>query len=136
VWISPDPVADMADTLKQFRDDAESFTILECRCTRGFADSALVKAAWPFAKINDAYRAYEKFTLDATQQLQKTRLHPRELFGLIRTDRAMWRAAFQLDPLLPLPLWPAEYQGRRAWEARKSLLRLAASQLGAKTQGS
>jgi hypothetical protein len=50
----------------------------------------------------------------------------------MRAERACWSAAFDLDPLLPLALWPADYEGRRAWEARKELLRLAAGHARAK----
>jgi phenylacetic acid degradation operon negative regulatory protein len=127
VWITPDSVDDLSETLKSFRDDAEAFTILECHCAPGFANSALVKGAWPFSLINESYRAYKQFSSEATKTLRKGKLHPRDLFILLRSERAHWAKAFVLDPLLPLPLWPADYEGRRAWEMRKELLRIAAT---------
>ena len=38
-----------------------------------------------------------------------------------RREREAWKAAVHKDPLLPRVLLPAEYLGRRSWEARKQL---------------
>jgi phenylacetic acid degradation operon negative regulatory protein len=126
VWISPDPAAGLAETLKPFAEDAEAFTVLECRCAPGFTNSSLVKAAWQFAKINEGYRAYQRFAVEAKRRLNKGKLHPRELFALLHTEQSHWATAMRRDPLLPLPLWPGDYEGRRAWQARKELIHLAA----------
>jgi len=127
VWISPDPVSEMAGALKEFREDAESFTVLECRCAAGFSNAALVLAAWPFEKIGDSYRAYEQFAQATTRQVSGKQIHPRELFALLRAERQRWKLAVERDPLLPRALWPADYIGHRALETRRTLLRLVAS---------
>lgn len=126
VWISPDPATGLAETLKPFVGDAEAFTVLECRCAPGFNNSSLVKAAWQFTKINEGYRGYQRFAIETARRLRKDRLHPRELFAMLHAEQKQWAIAVRRDPLLPLPLWPEDYEGRRAWEVRKELLHLAA----------
>lgn len=128
VWISPDPVEDIAESLRKFREDAESFTILESRCAPGFSNTTLVTAAWPFEKMQAQYKSYEAFATAAIKRLRREKFHPRELFALLRAERRQWSGAFDLDPLLPLALWPSHYEGRRAWQKRGELLRLTANQ--------
>lgn len=123
VWITPDPVTDLAKNLQSHRDDAESFTLLESRCAPGFENASLVKGAWPFSKLQEQYRAYEHFASTTQKRLRKERLDPPQLFALLRAERSHWRAAFDLDPLLPKSLWPSEYGAPRAWESRMSLLK-------------
>ncbi len=122
VWISPDPVAEVAAAVKSFRDNAELFTILECRCAPGFADGSLVRGAWRFGEINRRYQAYEKSAAETVRRLKSERLHPRDLFGLLRQERQLWAEAFGLDPLLPMALWPADYEGRRALERAEGVV--------------
>ena len=90
VWISPDPVKEIAGAMKGFTGDAEAFMILESRCAPGFSDSTLVKGAWPFAKINEEYSAYERFAVSAIRRLHREKLHPRDLFILLREERQEW----------------------------------------------
>jgi phenylacetic acid degradation operon negative regulatory protein len=125
VWISPHPVGELAEALKNFREDVEYLTVLESRCAKGFSDAAMVMGAWPFANIADGYRSYQQFAQEARWRLERSRLHPRELFLLLRNERARWLSVFEPDPLLPRALWPEGYEGPRAWKARQDLLRLA-----------
>ena len=129
VWISPDPVKEIARAVKTFRDDAESFTILECRCAPGFSNGSLVRAAWPFAQINKSYQAYQQFIATTLKRLQTGKLHPRDLFTILRTENKHWTEAFDRDPLLPSKLWPHDYAGHQAWEARQHFFGLAAYQV-------
>jgi DNA-binding transcriptional regulator PaaX len=126
VWISPDPVQEVVDALKGVREDAEAFTILECRCASGYSNAALVTGAWPFARINDNYRAYEQFAETATAHLRRGSIDPAETFRLLRAERRRWFDAFTLDPLLPQSLCPADYAGRSAWAVRSRLLKTLA----------
>jgi phenylacetic acid degradation operon negative regulatory protein len=132
VWISAFPVPDMAKVVKGVREDAEMFTLLKCQCEEGFSDASLVQGAWPFKAIHEAYRAYRDFARDARKRLGKQRLHPRDLFALLRDEGERWAAAFEPDPLLPESLWPSDYNGRAAWKDRTDLLRAAASQVRGK----
>jgi len=128
VWIGVRPVSDLAQAVKRAREDAAMFTVLECRCAAGFSNEALVRGAWQFDAIREEYRKYQEFARSTAKRLRKERLHPAELFALLRNERERWLAAFDLDPLLPEELWPKGYIGREAWQARGELLREAAKQ--------
>lgn len=123
VWIKPDPVHEIAETLKEYQTEAGSVVVLESRCAPGFANSSLVSAAWPFEKINEAYRDYQKFLANLDRKIGRRLLPPSEIFPWLETERRHWTAAFELDPLLPLCLWPDGYEGQRAWRARREALR-------------
>jgi phenylacetic acid degradation operon negative regulatory protein len=122
VWIRADPVDELAATLKQHQEDAASFTVLESRCVRGFSNAGLVAGAWPFARINDAYRVYISFARRQLRSVRRRRQHPRDLFAVLRAERSVWREAFERDPLLPRCLWPSGYAGPAAWRLRRRLL--------------
>lgn len=127
VWITPDPVKHLTKSLKQFRDDVEAVMLMESRCASGYRDASLVKGAWRFEAIQEGYQSYLQFASEAKQRLSGPPLHPRDLFALLREERAWWMAAFALDPLLPRRLWPSDYMGPRAWKSRQELLRLTAA---------
>jgi phenylacetic acid degradation operon negative regulatory protein len=129
VWISPHAVPDLAQKLKRVREDAEMCSVLECRPAAGFSDKALVNGAWPFGEIGKRQRAYREFAENAIRTLRAGRVHPRDLFTLLHTERRQWSEALEFDPLLPIALWPGDYEGQRAWQLRKDLLRLAAAQV-------
>lgn len=124
VWINPHPVNDIAESLKPFHKDVESFTILESRCALGFSDRWLVRGAWSFDEIDRRYRAYLQAANLWKRRLEGAPLHPRELFPLLREERKLWVAAVCIDPLLPKELWPHGYVGYRAWQMRSSMLKL------------
>jgi len=129
VWISPHPVKDVARAMREFRDDAGSFTIMESHCAPGFSNAALVEGAWPLGKIHEKHDAYLRFATSACQQLKFGQQHPRDLFRLLQEERWHWSGAFKEDPLLPRVLWPRDYQGEKAWRLRQRLLRALASQI-------
>jgi phenylacetic acid degradation operon negative regulatory protein len=129
VWISPDPITEMAHALEGFRDDAEAFTLLECRCVKGFSDAALVGAAWLFEHIKDSYGDYLRFATRALKETGSAVLHPQRLFELLREERRLWLAAFNHDPLLPGALWPQGYNGPQAQQTRDRLLRTLTAQV-------
>ncbi len=129
VWISPDPVTVMARALEDFRDDAESFTLMECRCVKGFSDAALVEAAWRFERIKNHYGDYLRFAAEALKESTAAALHPQRLFELLREERRHWSAVFDEDPLSPRALWPHGYNGSDAWQMRSRLLRSLAAQV-------
>ncbi len=123
VWISPDPVSELVAAVRSFSNDAGAFLILESRCAEGFSDDGLVRGAWPFAAINQSYELYQRFAASFEKRLCHEKLHPRDLFALLREERRLWLEGFDADPLLPMQLWPSGYEGQRAWSARRTLLR-------------
>jgi len=121
VWIHPDPLAELADALKDFRDDVESCTLLEAHCCVGYSNAALVAGAWRFKEINERHEAYLSQAEGLLRRLPSHRdcdLVRRRL----REQRRGWANAMQFDPLLPQALLPRDYLGQRAWQTHRKLM--------------
>lgn len=119
VWISPDPLAEVAAALEDFRDDVEAFTIMDAQCCAGYSNEAIVQGAWDFREINRRYQAYLG---GDDRALPQGKTSPSELAGYLRSESSAWRHAVWLDPLLPRVLLPREYLGVRAWQAKRRVL--------------
>ena len=120
VWIHPDPVPEVVAALGSFRDDVESFTVMEATCVAGAPDSSVVNGAWDFDELNQRYHAY----LGAVKQPQGRTRGTRHAW--LQQERLAWWHAVSLDPLLPRPLWPKGYLGGKAWQTRRQFFALAA----------
>ncbi len=118
VWVNTDPIDELTEALKDFRDDVEALTVLEARCCAGYSNSALVTGAWPFREINHRYRAYLGLVAD---ELPSIKRNPTSaiLIDWLHRESVAWRHALALDPLLPRVLHPIDYLGERAWAARR-----------------
>jgi phenylacetic acid degradation operon negative regulatory protein len=119
VWIHTDPVKELTDALKEFRDDVESLTVLEARCCAGYSDAALVKGAWPFDKINTRYLAYLQLARSELGNILRAPTAASVLNWLHR-ERAAWKHALAADPLLPRRLHPDGYLGEQALGAKRA----------------
>jgi DNA-binding transcriptional regulator PaaX len=131
VWIRPDPVNELAGALAEWRDDVESFVLMEAACCPGYSDAALVAGAWDFDEINRRLRAYIQTATLTAQDLSRLRERPSALPGWMTQERLAWRHAMELDPLLPRALWPPGYEGGRAWNAKLKWSRQLLPLLGA-----
>jgi phenylacetic acid degradation operon negative regulatory protein len=118
VWIHPDPVTPMLAALREFRDDVESFIVMEAQCGPGYTNAAVVEGAWDFVEINKRYDSYLRRVALSARELARLRAAPASLAGWLRAERVAWDHAVALDPLLPRPLLPKDYRGLDAWEAR------------------
>jgi phenylacetic acid degradation operon negative regulatory protein len=121
VWIHPDPLQEVAATLEEFRDDVESFTIMESQCGAGYANDAVVRGAWDFSEINRRYTNYLQRYADRPPKLSAGTTG-RVAKQWLREEALVWHHAFDLDPLLPNAVLPAGYQGVHAWQARRHIL--------------
>lgn len=122
VWIHTDPVSDVTEALKDFREDVESFTIMESRCAFGFSNAAIVQGAWYFDEIEKRQHGYLSVIDRCLVTLRRDEVTPPEAFRLVREERDAWEHAMELDPLLPQTLLPRNYLGCQAWEKRKQFL--------------
>jgi phenylacetic acid degradation operon negative regulatory protein len=124
VWIHPDPLAELGETLGEYRNDAGTLTVMEAQCVAGYANTALVQEAWDFAEINRRYAAYlEGFGRARAFALGTARCTPPWARGWLRAERVAWDHARSLDPLLPRALLPDGYRGVEAWQARRRVIR-------------
>lgn len=114
VWITPDASVTVKGLLGEARVEPEAFLVVESRPAAGETDGEMVAAAWDFAEINRRYDLYERFV----KQLPRKAALP----GWARRENALWQAAANLDPMLPMVLLPTGYRGREALTARKRVL--------------
>ena len=130
VWITPDPLTELAAALAEYRDDVESLTVMEAHCHAGYSNAALVQGAWDFETIN---RRYDAHLSQANGELRRglpARVTVEDLRGRLRQERVLWRNALELDPLLPAKLLPSAYRGRQAWEAHAAVMKQLVGTLG------
>jgi len=119
LWISPDPVGEVSRVLEGFRDDVESFILMEATCCTGYTNAAVVNGAWDFAEINKRYDAAIAAVSLSAGELGRLKESPDRLGNWLRTERLGWEHALMMDPLLPRELWPKGYRGEQAWQARR-----------------
>jgi phenylacetic acid degradation operon negative regulatory protein len=123
VWISPDPLHEIAVKLKNTVSSCGVMTFFEGLTCCGERSSELVAAAWDFGKIAGNYQDY----LAHLKHLPRTGdagLRNRLLeWGC--QEKKLWSACLAEDPLLPRELWPAGYPGEKAWQKRIQSLRHA-----------
>lgn len=121
VWVTPDSLEETRRWLRKLPANVESLTLFEGQPCGGESDAAIVRGAWDFSVINDRYKQHQAILGDC-DELPSGRMPPGPRFwAWARREREAWKAALRSDPLLPRVLLPAEYLGRRSWEARKEL---------------
>lgn len=124
VWITPDSLHDAARILHGYRESVESLTLFDGRPCDGASDAELVEGAWNFTVINERYAEHRRTV--AQCPLASPPRSPSErarVCAWAQRERTAWKRAFVLDPLLPAPLLPAGYLGRKAWEERWAAFR-------------
>ncbi len=118
VWICPDAIDPRSVFVASKLPNVEALVLMEGRPHGGETDDAIVAGAWNFAAINRAYDCHRDFL--ARQPTAISRLNVR---AWARRERALWRRAISLDPLLPRPLCPRGYLGFDAWKRRVEVIR-------------
>ena len=129
VWASPDPVDDRLLPLKHLKLTPELFMVIEGRPVAPDTDADIVRGAWDFVAINRAYDKVIQLCDEGRDLARRTNVTPAQRLKWLAAQRQAWSDALWQDPLLPEPLWSANYAGPSAWKARKeafdSLLKLA-----------
>ncbi len=131
VWITPDAVSEQRALVADGPVDVESLLLLEARPCAGETDAQIVAGAWDFAKINKCYAKHQEILAHRPHGKVDTEAAARTFHRWLRDERADWMDALGHDPLLPAPLLPDGYAGRRAWQARSKVMREAGEQLRA-----
>lgn len=119
-WISPDPVDGLAVKLQPLAVNAANLVLLDATPSGGEHSADLVRAAWDFKRINEAWEKLE-FHLGAppgTSQLAAKD----KLVRWVTKERELLQGCFRFDPFLPKELLPADYQGMRVWKRRRQIL--------------
>ncbi|MBM3889344.1 MAG: hypothetical protein FJ388_09485 [Verrucomicrobia bacterium] len=122
LWIQPDPVTELTEALRDFRDDVETFILMEATCCAGYSNARVVEGAWDFAEINKRHEAVLATASVTAHSLDQMKKSPERLGAWLRAERMAWEHALAVDPLLPRVLWPKGYRGEQAWLARLDCL--------------
>lgn len=123
VWITPHPVAGLAEAASEAGIDPTLLVIFSGKVENGSHPAGIAANAWDFQALDRAYRLYLDFVKRALRTLRARDYQPSaaQITELLRKDRRSWWQAIRHDPLLPKELLPASYSGIRAWEARREL---------------
>lgn len=120
VWIAPSPFGIMLDELRGEVVDGNSLTLMEGTPAGGETPEDLVRGAWDFAAINQAWNALTAhLELAADPAIMREREH---LPQWMARERELVRSCLRIDPLLPAMLLPADYLGRTVWTRRKEVI--------------
>jgi phenylacetic acid degradation operon negative regulatory protein len=122
VWISPDPVDSLRENFRKSDPAIRTIMFFEGRPCDGAGDDELVRAAWDFEAIKQAYREHHACLKNQPRTDHTTR---EQLFDWGNLEHAAWARCLKLDPLLPRVLWPAGYPGESAWHERLKYLKKA-----------
>lgn len=129
VWLRPDSFEDCTDAFEIDGVSAGDVVVVEGRPCVGVAlsDAALVARAWDWQEINGRYQEY----IDFCRQRIESRIRPGDAKSWVAEERSLWTRAVRADPLLPEALLPPEYLGKKAWEARRKVMKKAAPMVAA-----
>jgi DNA-binding transcriptional regulator PaaX len=131
VWITPDDAKAERALLADGPVDVESLIVLEARPCAGETDSEIVAGAWDFVKINAGYTFYRQLLARRPCKRLNTKAAATIFHRWLREEQYAWKAAMEIDPLLPARLLPREYGGKDAWGDRLEAMKQAAEQMRA-----
>ncbi len=121
VWISPDPLEQLRDTVRAMTPNPEALLFFEGRPFAAESDSALVNGAWDFPRLDEAHR--ECLGILSHPPADTDSAHRWHLW--LAKERDAWLRALDLDPLLPSTLLPKGYLGQEVHSLRRTALRRA-----------
>jgi phenylacetic acid degradation operon negative regulatory protein len=125
VWVSPDPVTEIRAALEGADIRTNRLLFIEGRPAAGESDIEIVQNAWDFPRINKCHAQYQKFLLTLPDASASDAELQVKLPRWVRREFLAWKEILAIDPLLPAALLPADYAGRRTWEAREETFRRA-----------
>jgi DNA-binding transcriptional regulator PaaX len=129
VWITPHRLGGEREILAGGSIDVETLILLDARPCAGETDEQIVSGAWDFRAINQQYTRYLRVLDVYPTRPVRDALFARALQRWAVEERFAWRAAMEMDPLLPRSLLPSNYPGMEAWQRRGEVLRRAGQHL-------
>lgn len=129
VWVTPDSVEGERNILADGTINVNSLIFMQARPCAGESDDDIVAGAWDFDMIDRRYAKHLKVLAQRPEVALAGRLAAESFRRWAADERQAWRAAIDVDPLLPRELWPSDYLGCRAWEERIKILQRTGEQL-------
>ena len=122
VWVTPDPVVEEKKILGGIAPKVRSLAFFESRLCGGETNEQIVRAAWDFEAINEAYADYLAILAKRPEEGVDVSAPIDSSGSWITDERESWIRTVSRDPLLPASLLPSDYLGRKAWLERKKAL--------------
>lgn len=122
VWVTPEDIRPDFDDLSQTANIDGFAYLLEARTVLGLSSERIVSDAWNFDRLERLQQHYCEICEENIDRLEQGSPSSAELAELIRTSLEAYHGAFMEDPLLPTPLLPAGYLGKRALSLHKTLM--------------
>lgn len=119
-WISPHPMAEIADELGKIMGGAASLILMEGHCCAGEAPQEMTLKAWNFQNINHAWQRLATHLDSAPADGDP--FSPAQLAAWSETELSYWKDCAAIDPFLPAELLPDDYPGRFIWQNRCRIL--------------
>jgi phenylacetic acid degradation operon negative regulatory protein len=119
-WISPNPMNALAAEIRSLAVNAANLVLLNATPCGGEYSSDMVRAAWDFKHINQAWKTLAEH-LDSVPHVSK-KLEKADFANWVGKERNLLQRCFRLDPFLPNDLLPADYQGMKTWQKRRQVL--------------
>lgn len=119
VWISPRPVPEGSRFFENPGMDCSHLILLEANSRGTRVDRQMVRSAYRFGRINELYREH----LELLREGAPLDEDAEALLDWSTRENKAWLDAVGEDPLLPAELLPKGYLGRKAWAARKRVLK-------------
>lgn len=129
VWVSPLDIRPQYDDLvKTISVQFYSF-LFEAKTVLGRHRQDIVRGAWDFERLSSTQRFFIEVYTENLRRLDGGTASSAELMDLARDELSAYLTAMSEDPLLPEPLWPRAYQGKRAWALHRRFQRAIAKRL-------
>jgi phenylacetic acid degradation operon negative regulatory protein len=128
VWITPDPFGSMIEELRGAAVNGSSLTLMEGVPMAGETSGDLVRSAWDFHAIYQAWSALSAH-LDSVTNASLVQ-HDAHLVPWLAKEMRLVQGLQRIDPLLPGALLPKDYPGRKIWKTRGKIMERLAARTG------
>ena len=128
-WVTPDRLDEEREILRSGEINVESLLLLESRLCGGESNTQIVNGAWDFVEINSRYVRHLEILAARPVGALRDEASGRKMSEWASREREAWLAAVRSDPLLPEPLLPTGYLGKKSWHRRLEVLGKAGRQI-------
>lgn len=116
VWITPRDIRPEYDDLETAASIHTVSYLLETRTVLHRETQELVQDAWNFSWLRELHSHYLSVYEKNLQMLENGTQTVEELILLLHQEAEAYAQCMQSDPLLPAPLLPKDYLGRKVYE--------------------
>jgi phenylacetic acid degradation operon negative regulatory protein len=129
VWITPRDIRPDYDDLEKAAAIGTVAYLLESRTVLHQDQQDMVLNAWDFERLHKLQARYLHVFQENLALLDRTNHSENDLIDLLRQESEAYIQTMQYDPLLPAPLLPNNYLGRKVWDLRTQMRSAVAQKL-------